>query len=119
MKVTAILGQEEQFSHATRDELLLASDDLARRVFRKKTVSGREIKVSLPRNSILRPGDVLVDDKDSVVVVRVIPEWVLVIRPDNFDQIALIVHQLGNRHIPIQIYESEIVVSYHPLLEKL
>ncbi|GMA62758.1 urease accessory protein UreE [Alicyclobacillus fastidiosus] len=119
MKVTAIRGREDDFPDCARDELLLESDDLARRVFRKKTASGREVKVSLPRNTILRPGDVLLVEDGCIVVVRVVPEWVLVVRPTTFEQIAEAGHQLGNRHIPIQIYDDEIIVAYHPLLETL
>ncbi|WP_206916643.1 urease accessory protein UreE [Alicyclobacillus suci] len=119
MKVTAIVGRETDFPNHPCDELRLESDDLARRVFRKRTVAGREMKVSLPRNTILRPGDVLLEDGGVIVVVRVEPEWVLAIYPASFEQIAQVGHQLGNRHIPIQIYENEILVVYHPLLESL
>ncbi|MFD1675352.1 urease accessory protein UreE [Alicyclobacillus fodiniaquatilis] len=119
MKITAVLGCEAHFQGYTFDELMLTSDELAKRVFRKKTVSGREIKASLPRNTLLKPGDVLLAEARCAVVVRVIPEWVLVIRPTSFAQIAEVGHQLGNRHMPIQIEENEIVVAYHPLLETL
>lgn len=81
MKVTAIVGRETDFPNHQCDELRLESDDLARRVFRKRTAAGRELKVSLPRNTILRPGDVLLEDGGVIVVVRVEPEWVLAIYP--------------------------------------
>lgn len=119
MKITSVRGREKDYPTHKHDELLLRSDDLARRVFRKRTASGQEMKVSLPRGSILRPGDVLFADEDTIVVVRVEPEWVLVVRPVTFEQIAETAHQLGNRHLPIQVYETEIIAEYHPLLEKL
>lgn len=119
MKITEIVGREEHFSDREIDELYLQSDDLVRRMFRKVTTSGCEVQVNLPRGSILRSGDVLFVDERSMVVVRVQPEWVLVIRPVSFANIAQVGHQLGNRHLPIQIFESEILVAYHNLLEEL
>ncbi|CAM3851163.1 urease accessory protein UreE [Alicyclobacillus pomorum] len=119
LKVTAVLGREGDFPNFQRDELYLPSSDLARRVFRRRTKSGVEVKASLPRGTILRPGDVLFVHGDSVVVVRVLPEWVLAIRPITFSQIAEVGHQLGNRHVPLQICEPEILVPYHPVLENL
>lgn len=117
--MTSIIGREADFSHLRLEELWLSSADLTRRIFRKSTQSGREVKVLLPRNSILRPGDVLVADETSAVVIRVEPEWLLAIRPTGFEQQVYVAHQLGNRHIPIQVCDAEILVQYLPVLERL
>ena len=119
MRIMAVAGRSEDFPHLEVDELLLSSSDLTRRIFRKRTQSGREVKVTLPRHTILRPGDVLLVDVATMVVVRVQPEWLLAIRPTGFAQIAEIGHQLGNRHIPIQIDDAELLVQYLPVLEQL
>lgn len=119
MRVTSILGREEDFAYFIVDELWLSSADLTRRIFRKKTKFGREMKASLPRGCILRPGDVLAVEDDHVIVVRVDPQWLLTIRPTGFAQQVEVAHQLGNRHIPIQVNENEILVQYLPVLERL
>ena len=43
----------------------------------------------------------------------------LVISPRSFQEMGTIAHQLGNRHLPAQFEEDEMMVQYDYLVEEL
>jgi urease accessory protein len=66
--------------------------------------------VLLPPGSQLRHNDVLVDDTDPrQVIVHVLPCDVIVARPANARDMALLCLELGNLHWPTQITEADVV----------
>lgn len=121
MKITNVVGRIDDYPDYRVDQLVLHSDDLARRVLRAHSKSGAELKIVLSRGTVLHRGDVLFVDvtERSVIAIEVEPEAVLVVYPTNFAETAEASHQLGNRHIPIQLLENQILVPYHPTLDRL
>ena len=95
------------------------SDDLAKRILRLTTDSGREIGIRLAEPKDLCDGDVLYMDEERAIVLRVIPERLLVITPRSLREMGVVAHQIGNRHIPAQFEEDAMLVQYDALLEEM
>ncbi len=115
-----VIGNLATFGIGTRtlERIPLRSDDLAKRIIRVTTSAG-EIGLRFEGHIRLRDGDVIFADEDRVVAVAVDADDVLVLRPGSIGVAIRIAHALGNRHLPIQTHDDEIVVRYDPLLEAL
>ncbi|GAA0136252.1 urease accessory protein UreE [Paenibacillus sp. YSY-4.3] len=101
------------------ERVYLHSDDLLKRIQRVVTDHGRELGISLVQSTSLNHGDVLYMDDNSLIVVEVVPEEVLAIRPRNMQEMGDIAHKLGNRHLPAQFEEERMLVQYDYLVEDL
>lgn len=101
------------------ERVYMASDDLVKRIQRVVTDHGREIGIRLKETKELVDGDVLWMDEHNAIVVSVLPDDLLVIQPVSMKQMGEIAHQLGNRHLPAQFEEGEMLVQYDYLVEEL
>lgn len=101
------------------EKVYLQSDDLLKRVQRVVTDHGRELGISLLQTANLSHGDVLFMDDHNLIVVEVVPEDVLIIRPRSIGEMGDIAHKLGNRHLPAQFEEDRMLVQYDYLVEDL
>ena len=64
-------------------------------------------------------GDVLYMDEKNMIIVDVLSDDLLVISPQFLKEMGTIAHQLGNRHLPAQFEEDEMLVQYDYLVEEL
>ena len=48
-----------------------------------------------------------------------LPEDVLVIVPTTVQMMGEIAHELGNRHLPAQFFENQMIIQYDYLVEQL
>ncbi|AGT32247.1 MULTISPECIES: urease accessory protein UreE [Geobacillus] len=101
------------------ERVYMPSDDLVKRIQRVVTDHGREIGIRLKEAKELVDGDVLWMDEHNAIVVSVLPDDLLVIQPVSMKQMGEIAHQLGNRHLPAQFEEGEMLVQYDYLVEEL
>lgn len=101
------------------ERIFLRSDDLVKRILRVKTDHGNEIGIRLKRSKELIDGDILYADERNLIVVSVIADDVLTIRPKSIQQMGEIAHQLGNRHLPAQFEANEMIVQYDYLVAAL
>ncbi len=101
------------------ERVYMPSDDLVKRIQRVVTDHGREIGIRLKEVKELVDGDVLWMDEHNAIVVSVLPDDLLVIQPVSMKQMGEIAHQLGNRHLPAQFEEGEMLVQYDYLVEEL
>ena len=125
--IEAVLGNAADPEWAARlatgvvDTLALDHWEAQRNRFRKKTVGGAEIAVSLDRGAFLRNGDVLQWDDPArhAVVARIALREVMVIHLDDLaaldPAIALrtcveLGHALGNQHWPALVKGSSVYV---------
>ena len=77
--------------------------------------AGRELGIFLPRGTLVRGGDVLVAEDDSMVRVIAAPQPVLVIthcknHGTPFDLTRAAYH-LGNRHVPIELQPDHLKIE--------
>ena len=98
----ANLSQDEKQKHV--EKVYLENSDLVKRIQRVKTDHGNEIGIRL---------------KQPIDVQYVNSEDLLVIKPRNLKEMGDIAHQLGNRHLPAQFTETEMLIQYDYLVEDL
>jgi urease accessory protein len=101
------------------EKVYLQGDDLVKRIQRVTTDHGREIGIRLEEPKDLTDGDILYLDNRTAIVVNVLEDDLLVIRPVDMKQMGEIAHLLGNRHLPAQFDAEEMLVQYDRLVEEL
>jgi urease accessory protein len=101
------------------EKVYLQSDDLMKRIQRVTTDHGNEIGIRLKEMKDLMDGDILYMDDRNTIVISVIADDLLAIRPAAIKQMGEIAHQLGNRHLPAQFEGEEMLVQYDYLVEEL
>ncbi|MBM7604541.1 urease accessory protein [Metabacillus crassostreae] len=101
------------------ERVYLRSDDLVKKIQRVKTDHGKELGIRLKDVKELMDGDILYQDEKNSIIISVVEDDVIVIKPTSILQMGEIAHQLGNRHLPAQFENSEMVVQYDYLVEKL
>lgn len=101
------------------EKVYLNSEDLLKRIQRVTTDHGKEIGIRLPQNTELEDGDVLYKDERNMIVIYTNKDDVITIKPRTLMEMGDIAHQLGNRHLPAQFEEDEMIVQYDYLVEEL
>ncbi|MGP4039841.1 urease accessory protein UreE [Gracilibacillus sp. D59] len=111
--------EEQPNDHPNREWIELDWDELNKRIIRKTTDKGTDVAISLEEKAPLKVGDVVYEDAEKQIVIRTKKEKVYVVYPDNIVQMGKAAFELGNRHTPCLISETEIVVRYDETLERL
>lgn len=102
-----------------KEKVYLESADLVKRIQRVKTDHGNEVGIRLKNPRDLVAGDVLYMDDKNMIIVDVLSDDLLIIRPRDMHEMGTIAHQLGNRHLPAQFEGAEMLVQYDYLVEEL
>ncbi len=102
-----------------KEKVYLESAHLMKRIQRVETDHGREIGIRLKNPRDLEAGDILFMDDKNVIYIDVLSDDLLVIRPRDMHEMGTIAHQLGNRHLPAQFENDEMLVQYDYLVEEL
>ncbi|ETT83063.1 urease accessory protein UreE [Viridibacillus sp. FSL R5-0477] len=101
------------------EKVYLESAHLMKRIQRVKTDHGNELGIRLKAPRDLVAGDVLYMDENNMIVIDVLSDDLLVISPRDIKEMGTIAHQLGNRHLPAQFEENDMLVQYDYLVEEL
>ncbi|REB04809.1 urease accessory protein UreE [Sporosarcina sp. BI001-red] len=101
------------------EKVYLESAHLVKRVQRVKTDHGKEIGIRLKQPRDLQAGDVLFMDDHNLIMIDVISDDLIVIQPRSLKEMGTIAHNLGNRHLPAQFEEDDMLVQYDYLVEEL
>ncbi|QOV09719.1 urease accessory protein UreE [Viridibacillus arvi] len=101
------------------EKVYLESAHLMKRIQRVKTDHGNELGIRLKAPRDLVAGDVLYMDENNMIVIDVLSDDLLVISPRDIKEMGAIAHQLGNRHLPAQFEENDMLVQYDYLVEEL
>lgn len=100
------------------ENIHLSSDDLLKRVIIVISDQNNEYGIKLDEDKKLSDGDVLLKTSNKLVVVRVELSDVLVISARTIGEMAMIAHNLGNRHLPAQFEDAKMIVPYDYLVEE-
>ncbi|WP_145949663.1 urease accessory protein UreE [Paenibacillus sp. Y412MC10] len=109
----------EEIKKRHTEKVYLESSDLVKRIQRVKTDHGKEIGIRLKDPRDLVAGDILYMDDTNMIVIDVLSDDLIVIRPRSLKEMGTIAHQLGNRHLPAQFEGDEMLVQYDYLVEEL
>lgn len=120
MILDKILGNIKDMEdiHCHVERIYLESDELLKRVLRVTSDHGHEYGISLPKGSEMRDGDILFNDGHNMVVIYVKEDDVIVITPRDINEMGEVAHNLGNKHLPVQIEDGKIIIQYDYLVEK-
>lgn len=121
MIIEKIVGGEATVDIQARhvERVYMKSDELMKRIQRVVTDHGKELGIRLKEARALQDGDVLYMDERNAIVVSVLADDLLVIKPATMQQMGEIAHQLGNRHMPAQFEGGEMLIQYDYLVEEL
>ncbi|WP_226526556.1 urease accessory protein UreE [Metabacillus niabensis] len=121
MIIEQIIGNVKELEKAPHhvERVYLRSDDLVKKIQRVKTDHGKELGIRLKQGKELEDGDILYQDQKNSIIISVLADDVIVIKPTSILQMGEIAHQLGNRHLPAQFEENEMIVQYDYLVERL
>ena len=102
-----------------RETLCLTWEE--RRWTRRRVVtsSGREVALALPTGSVLQPGDVVAVEADWYLQIEARPEPVLTVTPRNREEAIRVAFDVGNRHFPLAIDGSDLLVPDDTAMEQL
>lgn len=101
------------------EKVYMESSHLMKRIQRIETDHGRDIGIRLKNPRDLEAGDVLYMDDDNIIVVDVLSDDLIIISPRSMNEMGTIAHQLGNRHLPAQFEDDDMLVQYDYLVEEL
>lgn len=81
---------------------------------------GQTVFLRLPRGTVLRDGDLLQAESESVLV-RVVakPELVLTVTASSSQDLMRAAYHLGNRHVPVEITATYLRLSPDPVLQTM
>ncbi|WP_026558895.1 urease accessory protein UreE [Bacillus sp. J37] len=121
MIIEQIIGNVKELEKAPHhvERVYLRSDDLVKKIQRVKTDHGKELGIRIKQGKELEDGDILYQDHKNSIIISVLADDVIVIKPTSILQMGEIAHQLGNRHLPAQFEENEMIVQYDYLVERL
>jgi urease accessory protein len=99
--------------------LALTASERTRSRHRFETEDGI-VFLRLPRGSLVRDGDILVDETSgSLVRIVAKPEPVLTVYDSNLLNLLKAAYHLGNRHVPVEIAPSYLRLSPDPVLKAM
>jgi urease accessory protein len=100
--------------------LALIAEDRTRSRHRFMTVEGEEINLQLQRGTVLREGDILVDEQDQAIAIVIAkPEPVVTVTAKQPLEFLRAAYHLGNRHISLEITENYLRLSPDSVLEDM
>ena len=83
------------------------------------TKRGRKIGIALPTGTTLTPGAILYVGADWYLKIEAAIEAVLEIFPSYYDEAVKIAFEVGNRHFPLALEESKILVPDEKVMVRL
>jgi len=119
--ITATLGSASALAgqFESEDPLSLTAEERASPHLVGRTEGGRELRISLPRESELQDGDVLSIDGGVAVVVRAAAEPLYVVRPRSSMEWGVAGFQLGNLHRPVRFGDDAMLTPADPMVADL
>jgi urease accessory protein len=93
------------------------SDDMLKSILRVTSDHGRDYGIRLEDESQrLENGTAFLLEPGKLLVLRVLPDEVIVIEPGDIDEMGRIAHMLGNLHKPVQIKNGRIILLTDPVV---
>jgi urease accessory protein len=101
------------------DKLVLAWEQRRWMRGRFTTSNGRKIGIALPTGTTLAPGAILYVGADWYLKIEAAMESVLEIFPSDYSEAVKIAFEVGNRHFPLALEESKILVPDDKVMVRL
>jgi urease accessory protein len=115
MLIKEILGNTAQQSLAKLKIDLLEIEwyEATKRIQRKTSNGGTDLSIKfLKEGQRLYDGDILYQDDEKAIVVRIKPCEAIVIKPKTMLQIGTVCYEIGNKHMPLFIQEEMVLMPF-------
>jgi urease accessory protein len=99
--------------------LSLTASDRAKSRHRFTADDGTPIYLNLPRGTVLRGGDRLGGEDETVIGVVAKPEPVIVVKAQSSFELMRAAYHLGNRHVSLELAPDHLTLEPDPVLEAL
>ena len=100
--------------------LSLTAEERTRSRHHWQMEDGQAVLLRLPRGTVLRDGDILVDETTgSLVRITAKPEPVLTVAAKTTIDLLKAAYHLGNRHVAVEITSSYLRLSPDPVLQAM
>jgi urease accessory protein len=109
----------EELRAKEEDKLILTWEERRWMRGRFTTVHGRKIGIALPTGTTLAPDVILYVGTDWYLRVEAAVEPVLEIFPSDYNEAVKIAFEVGNRHFPMALEESKILVPDDKVMVRL
>lgn len=95
-------------------------DDLNKDILRVTSDRGCDYGISIDHHHHpLKNGDILQKDGNHLLVIRVLPQEMIIITPKDINEMGVIAHMLGNTHKPIAVENGKIMLEVDPVVQKI
>lgn len=122
-----MLIQQKQGNLKNLDDLQLPVDwldlewfEMNKRILTRATRGGTLLNLKfLGENPQYTEGDVLFENELSIITIHILPCEVIVIKPRNVYEIASACYEIGNRHLPLFMDDTDFLVPFEVPLFKI
>jgi urease accessory protein len=112
-------ANEDDLRAKEEDKLVLTWEQRRWMRGRFTTERGRKIGIALPTGTTPAPGAILHVGPDWYLKIEAASESVLEILPSDYDEAVKIAFEVGNRHFPLALEESKILVPDDKIMVRL
>ena len=103
----------ENLSDFHIETAMVKSDDLMKSILRVTTDHGNDYGIRLSDSSqVLENGSAFKLSDGDLLVLIVIPDEMIVVKPSGIDEMGELAHMLGNLHKPVQIADGTISLLF-------
>lgn len=103
----------ENLSDFHIETAMVKSDDLMKSILRVTTDHGNDYGIRLSDSSqVLENGSAFKLSDGELLVLSVIPDEMIVVKPSGIDEMGELAHMLGNLHKPVQIADGTISLLF-------
>ena len=99
--------------------VILDYDQRSKGRLRAISTDGQDLGLFLERGKVLRDGDVLESRDGTLVLVKAADEQLLEAYCDDWETFAKCCYHLGNRHVPVQIFDKSLRMRPDHILEDM
>lgn len=107
-----------EIEHYHIQKIILEQDELLKKMIIGITDHHEEITIATNNNLDIKDGDIIYLDGHNIIMVIINSNKLIVIIPNDLDEMGYIAHNLGNRHIPCQFIDNQIFLVYDYLIEE-
>lgn len=119
-KIQGNINEIQNIENYHIETVILKPEALKKAIQRVKSDHGNEYGIRIDRNDLpLHDGDILLNDGHNIVMIHTMAEEMILITPEDIDQMGRIAHLLGNTHKPVKIKDGQIILERDPVVEKI
>jgi urease accessory protein len=120
LRVERVVNRPAPESHSVAPAILVLSFEQRQKSrFLAQLSDGREIGIMLSRGAKLRDGDLLEAEDGTLIQVQAAKQKILRVTAETPLQLARAAYHLGNRHTPVELRKSSLILEYDSVLKEM